>query len=71
MKQFVFNILGLIKEEKSDSADMDGVMKLILSLRDEAKQKKDFATSDKIRDELSKLNFSIKDEKEGTSWSKS
>ena len=71
MKQFIFNILGLIKEVKADSSDMNGVMQLILSLRDEAKQKKDFATSDKIRDELSKLNFSIKDEKEGTSWSKS
>ena len=71
MNQFVFNILGLIKEVKADSSDMNGVMQLILSLREEAKQKKDFATSDKIRDELSKLNFSIKDEKEGTSWSKS
>jgi len=70
MKQFVFNILGLVKEEKADSTDMDGVMKLILSLREEAKQKKDFATSDKIRDELSKLNFIIKDEKEGASWVK-
>ena len=70
MKQFVFNILGLIKEDKADSSDMNGVMQLILSLRDEAKQKKDFATSDKIRDELTKLNFIIKDEKEGATWMK-
>ncbi len=70
MSQFVFDILGLLKEVKGESSDMDGIMQLILSLRDEAKQKKDFATSDKIRNELSKLNFIINDSKEGATWSK-
>jgi cysteinyl-tRNA synthetase len=39
-------------------------------MRAEAKANKDFATSDKIRDELIKLNFTIKDSKDGSTWSK-
>ncbi len=67
---FVFDILGLAKEEKADEASLDGVMKLLLTLRADAKARKDFATSDRIRDELVKMNFVIKDEKDGTSWQK-
>jgi cysteinyl-tRNA synthetase len=70
MHLFVFDILGLKSEVKGDSDDLNGVMDLLLSLRADAKAKKDFATSDKIRDELVKLNFIIKDGKDGTSWSK-
>jgi cysteinyl-tRNA synthetase len=46
-------------------------MQMILELRANAKANKDFATSDKIRDELIRLNFVIKDEKDKTTWSKS
>ena len=68
---FVFDVLGLRDDNNSTSDDAtDGLMQLIFSIRNDAKQKKDFATSDKIRDELSKLNFTIKDEKNGTSWSR-
>ena len=70
MNLFVFDILGLLPEKKQDSSDVDNLMQLLFSIRAEAKKKKDFATSDKIRDELTKLNFTIKDEKNGTSWSK-
>lgn len=70
MHLFVFEILGLKSEVKGDSDDLNGVMDLLLLLRADAKAKKDFATSDKIRDELVKLNFIIKDGKDGTSWSK-
>jgi cysteinyl-tRNA synthetase len=70
MHLFVFDILGLKSEVKGDSDDLNGVMDLLLLLRADAKAKKDFATSDKIRDELVKLNFIIKDGKDGTSWSK-
>jgi len=45
-------------------------MNLLLSIRAQAKANKDFATSDKIRDELIKLNFTIKDGKDGSTWSK-
>ncbi|TAH41146.1 MAG: cysteine--tRNA ligase [Bacteroidetes bacterium] len=68
---FVFGILGLIRETNDSGADTDKLMKFILSLRNDAKSKKDFATSDKIRDELAAYGFKIKDEKDGTvSWTK-
>ena len=44
-------------------------MKTILSIRQQAKQNKDYATADRIRDELAKLNIQIKDTKEGATWS--
>lgn len=69
-KVFAFDILGLKTEQGGGSNDLDGLMKVILSLRAEAKSKKDFATSDKIRDELLKVGFEIKDGKDGTLWSK-
>lgn len=70
MQLFVFDILGLKSETKGNDDDLKGVMELLLTLRAEAKAKKDFATSDKIRDELNRLKFVIKDGKEGTTWSK-
>jgi cysteinyl-tRNA synthetase len=70
MNLFVFDILGLKREEKKSDDDMDGLMKLLLSIRAQAKANKDFATSDQIRDELIKLNFTIKDGKDGSTWSK-
>ncbi|MBP6649989.1 MAG: cysteine--tRNA ligase [Bacteroidia bacterium] len=68
---FVFKILGLKEEEQQNQGDLDSVMQMVLRVRAEAKTKKDFATSDKIRDELAGLGFKIKDEKDGTtSWTK-
>jgi cysteinyl-tRNA synthetase len=68
---FLFEILGM-KNEKSGAADeeVNKLMKLLLTLRAEAKAKKDFATSDEIRNELQKLNYEIKDEKDGATWSR-
>lgn len=65
---FLFGILGIKQEAKSNSGDVDGLMKLIIDIRAQAKSNKDFATSDKIRDELGKLGISIKDGKDGTTW---
>ena len=45
-------------------------MQFILRLRAEAKARKDFATSDEIRDELNKIGYEIMDGKDGTSWTK-
>ena len=70
MKLFVFDLLGMKSEVKGNNDDLREVMELLLTLRADAKAKKDFATSDKIRDELTRLNFIIKDGKEGTTWSK-
>ena len=68
--EFVFDILGLREEIVSTHSDTEGLMQFILKLRAEAKARKDFATSDEIRDELSKLGFSIKDTKEGVTYSR-
>ncbi len=70
-KEFVFDILGLQQEQNNSGADTDKLMKFILGLRTEAKARKDFSTSDKIRDDLVVLGFKIKDEKDGSvSWTK-
>ena len=69
--EFTFEILGLRKETAGNNNDVDSLMQFILRLRSEAKSRKDFSTSDEIRDELTKLGFEIKDGKEGTSWNKS
>ena len=66
----VTDVLGLKAENAGDSDKVDGLMDLIISIRGEARSKKDFATSDKIRDELAKLGIKIKDEKGGVSWVK-
>jgi cysteinyl-tRNA synthetase len=67
---FVFDIMGL-KAEKSgnDSKLADEIMDVLLAIRADAKMKKDFVTSDKIRDQLLKHSITIKDTKEGVIWS--
>jgi cysteinyl-tRNA synthetase len=67
---FTEEILGLQNEESGGGEEIPGLMSLIISLRNEAKQKKDFATSDKIRDQLNAIGFKIKDEKDGTNWTR-
>lgn len=67
---FVFDVLGLKDEEQGANSELlDGVMKVVLDIRQEAKIKKDFTTSDKIRNELARLHITINDTKEGASWS--
>ncbi|MDP4267399.1 MAG: cysteine--tRNA ligase [Bacteroidota bacterium] len=67
---FAFEILGLSRESGKSSKDelVNKLMDVILEIRRNAKQNKDFATSDKIRDELSKINILIKDTKDGAVW---
>ncbi len=69
-KEFTEEILGLKNEEISGGDEVSDLMQLIISLRNEAKQKKDFPTSDNIRDRLNAIGFKIKDEKDGTNWTK-
>lgn len=69
MKTFVQDVLGL-KDEQADNDDLPKILNLIVELRNEAKANKDYATSDKIREGLSKVGFQLKDSKEGTLWSK-
>ncbi|HWB62768.1 MAG TPA: cysteine--tRNA ligase [Chitinophagales bacterium] len=66
---FIKDILAIDKEAAAGNADVvDGLMDLILDLRKDVRAKKDFAASDKIRDQLVKLGITVKDGKEGTSW---
>jgi cysteinyl-tRNA synthetase len=70
LKAFIENIFGLISERQGDESQLDGVLQLLISIRKDAKSKKDFLTSDKIRNELATLGVQLKDEKEGgTSYS--
>jgi len=69
---FIFDIFGLKDEDFDSSGDgvVDGLMGLILDMRQDARTNKDWGTSDKIRDALKELNIMVKDGKEGASWSK-
>lgn len=69
MRLYVEDIFGLKSVTEADNEKLKGVMELLISIRKEAKTKKDFATSDKIRNELAKLGIALKDEKGGEmSW---
>ena len=67
---FVFDILGLKDEKdgKSDQKLTGDLIKIIIDLRQAAKNDKDWCTSDKIREELNKLGIIIKDRKDGSDW---
>ncbi len=70
-KIFVLDVLGLQEDKSSGSKEtelMGELIDMVLNLRLEAKKNKDFATSDKIRDELTKKGIVIKDTKEGFEW---
>ena len=62
---YVENIFGLKNERASDDGKLDGVLQLLIEIRKEAKNRKDFVTSDKIRNELTALGVQLKDEKDG------
>ncbi len=66
---FIVNVLGLKSEESTDdSLLVNELMNLILSIRQDAKNKKDFATADQIRNAMNALKIQIKDSKEGAKW---
>jgi len=70
-KVFVEDILGLQTEEAAGESNeaYKKAIDLLLQMRLEAKQNKDWATSDKIRNELTALGFAVKDTKDGFEWS--
>ena len=71
INNFTFNILGLEKNTEANSGTdkLSGAVELLIKLRQEARANKDFAMSDKIRDELAAAGINLKDGKEGTSFS--
>ncbi len=67
---FVFDVLGLVDEGSEQSSDkLGGVVELLIKLRKEARDNKNWALSDQIRDELLALGIQLKDGKDGTTFS--
>ena len=59
-----------LQQKTADSAVLDGVMELVLELRAAARQQKDFATADQIRDAMGPLGIALEDRAGGTDWSR-
>ncbi len=69
MKIFLEDVFGLKSATEADNEKLRDVMNLLIDIRKEARGKKDFVTSDKIRNQLTEIGISLKDEKDGSvSW---
>ena len=74
MHLFAFDILGLnsgLTRMDTDAAREEAfgkVVDMVLELRAKARAEKDWATCDKIRDELKDAGFEVKDTKDGVTW---
>ena len=71
MRMFMFDILGLVENNQAGDNGNEAyaqAIELLLEMRREAKARKDWATSDLIRDRLGEIGFELKDTKEGTEW---
>jgi len=69
MKIYIEDILALKEISAAGNEKLQGVMQLVIDIRKEARDKKDFLTSDKIRNQLAALGIQLKDEKDGSiSW---
>jgi len=66
MKIFIEDIFGLKNIQEQTDGKIDGVVQLLMDIRREARQRKDFVTSDKIRNQLASLGVQLKDEKDGS-----
>ncbi|WP_034889415.1 cysteine--tRNA ligase [Gillisia sp. Hel_I_29] len=72
MHEFIFDVLGLIDvaiANKDSSEKLSGIVEMLIEMRAQARNNKDFATSDQIRDKLLDLGIQLKDGKEGTTFS--
>lgn len=68
-KTYLEDILGLKYITAASNEKLNAVLQLLIDIRKESKAKKDFATSDKIRNQLLEIGIQLKDEKDGTvSW---
>jgi cysteinyl-tRNA synthetase len=69
LSAFVLDVLGLNVGVANSDSKLAPVMDLVLELRQQARTNKDWTTSDKIRDGLAAAGITVKDSKEGTTWS--
>jgi cysteinyl-tRNA synthetase len=67
---YFVQVLGINFESNhsNQSQAMEHLMNLVIEIRKDSREKKDFATSDKIRDYLNQAGIELRDGKEGTSW---
>ncbi|HCE55418.1 MAG TPA: cysteine--tRNA ligase [Lutibacter sp.] len=70
MNIFVYDVLGLQNNSEENACDkLNGVVEMLIKMRKEARDNRDWALSDQIRDELAVLGIQLKDGKEGTTFS--
>ena len=71
MNSFIYDVLGLQAEIVSDSSSnkLEGTINMLIDMRKKAREDKNFALSDQIRDQLIVLGIQLKDSKEGTTFS--
>ena len=71
LKGFVFDVLGLVDaaQENNQSDKLEGVIEMLIEMRNQARADKNWALSDEIRDKLLALGIQLKDGKEGTVFS--
>ena len=70
-EDLLFVVFGLLREnENADShmVQLEGLMQLVIEMRQQARENKDWPTSDKIRDTLNEIKIDLKDGKDGTTW---
>ncbi|MCQ2223969.1 MAG: cysteine--tRNA ligase, partial [Bacteroidaceae bacterium] len=71
-RTFAFDILGLTVDTGASNKEREeafgAVVNMILEQRQQAKADKNWALSDKIRDDLAALGFEVKDTKDGQAW---
>jgi cysteinyl-tRNA synthetase len=65
-REYLEDIMGLKAEHQHDDSKLAGVLSLLIDLRKDARSRKDYATSDKIRNQLAEMGIMLKDEKDGT-----
>ena len=66
---YLLDVFGLKDDKTADTGRLSSVLQLLIQIRKEARSRKDFATSDKIRNELQQQGIILKDEKDGNvSW---
>ena len=71
LKEFTFDILGIKngKSENKSSEKLEGVVEILIGMRNDARANKNWGLSDKIRDKLLEIGIQLKDGKDGTSFS--
>ena len=72
MRLFIYDVLGLKSNKGANNVEREKaygkIVDMVLTMRQKAKEAKDWATSDQIRDALANAGFEVKDTKDGVTW---